>query len=339
MAAASANAQSSELTRLRALLIVDTRSGLGDSVVLDGRRMQFLLRSGIPPKRLDLTVYDKAKQLTRESILRYYRDLKTGPSETSLCYYAGHGAIDPEKGHFLALQQLDTEPLTRDELRKAMLQNKPGLVVILTDCCSDRHELKKKNRDVWDNEHKAINPVLHDLLFRHRGIVDITASTGNSAFGDEHQGGIFTRTFAKLIHTAPEQFDSNKDGFVNWKEFFPRLEKDTEATFVSWAQQNRALGEAIQQKSQRPRALQLASEAIVTSPVAGVTIRNDLLRIVKYEYRWNSIDPWKSASLAPGKTVSYPPPVGVGLGAMRLEVRSKEGNGTAKAGDTLRFHD
>jgi hypothetical protein len=333
-----APAQTPPLTRLHALLVVDTRSGLGESVEIDGRRMKSALQTGLPPNRLDVTVFDKPAQLTKESILRYYRALKTGPSEAVLCYYAGHGATDPEKGHFLALQELHTEPLTRDELRQAMLQKKPGLVVILSDCCSDRFDLKRKHRDIWDFEHREINPVMRDLFLRHRGVVDITAATGNEAFGDEHQGGLFTRAFGKLLRSRPDDLDTNHDGFVDWREFFPRLQKDTERSFIDWAQQHRALGETVQQKSQRPRAFTLPGDQVSAAPVRSVTIRNDTDRTITYEYRWPG-GAWQSASIGPRKAITHSSPPGLAGGAVQLEVRSKDGNGSAKPGSTLYFHD
>ncbi len=331
-------AQAPELTKLHALLVVDTRSGLGESVVIDGRRMQSLLRTGIPPQRLDLTVFDKPDQLTRKSILGYYRALKTGPTEAVFFFYAGHGATDPEKGHFMALQELHTEPLTRDELRQEMRKKNPGLAVLLTDCCSNRFNLKRKNRDVWDEQHREINPVMRDLFFRHRGVVDITASTNSEAFGDEHKGGLFTRTLGKLLLSPPAALDDNRDGFVDWREFFPRLQKETEGTFITWAQQHRALGEDVPQKSQRPRALHLPGDAAAAAPGGGVTIRNDTNRAVAYQYRWPG-GAWQSGTIAPRQTVTHTPPPGQAGGAAQLEIRSKDGSGSAKPGSTLRFHD
>lgn len=336
---AQVSAQSPELKRLHALLIIDTRAGLGESVLVDGRRMTSILKSGIPPRQLDLTVFDKAQQLTRQGILGYFRNLHTGPSDAVLFYYAGHGATDPEKGQFLALQELKTEPLTRDELRHAMLETKPGLVVILTDCCSNRYELKKRNRDVWESTHRESNPVLQDLLLRHRGIVDITATSGNEAFGDEHQGGVFTRTLGRLLNTRAADLDTNHDGFVDWKEFFPRLQKETEGAFTSWARQHRALGEAIDQKSQRPRAFRLPGEPAEVAAGGAAIIRNDTDRSISYEFRWKANDSWKQASVGPGKSISHPLPAGMDALTARLQVRSREGNGTAKPGSTLRFHD
>jgi hypothetical protein len=319
------------------LLVIDTRSNLGESVEMDGRRMESLLRTGIPPNRLELTVFNKAGQLTRNSILNYYRNLKTGPSEALLFYYAGHGATDPDKGHFFALQELDTEPLIRDELRREMLQKKTGLVVILTDCCSNRYPLKKK-RKVWDTDHKEINPVLHNLFFQSKGVVDITASTGTVAFGDEHEGGIFTQTFYKLaVLGRAADLDVNHDGFVDWNEFFGRLQRDTERRFVSWAAKQRALGEQIEEKSQKPRALQLPGQG--TASTAGVTIRNDTNRTIEYEYRWNKNDAWKKGTVTAKKSTVHELPAKQEAASARLEIRSKEGNGTAKPGTTLRFHD
>jgi hypothetical protein len=328
-------AQAPELRRVRALLVIDTRSGLGESVELDGRRMMSVLRTGLPKDRLDVTTLTGAK-VSRATILSYYRNLATGPDEALLFYYAGHGATDPDKGHFLALQELKTEPLTRADLKEAMRKKRPGLVVILTDCCSDRYELKKKNRDIWSEEHREVNPVLRDLLLRHRGVVDVTASTGNEAFGDEHQGGLFTRNLGRLLLTPVRDLDTNGDGFVDWSEFFPRLQHDTERSFVSWAREHRSLGEDIDQKSQRPRALQLPGDA---GTAGAVTVRNHTDRMIAYEYRWQGTDAWTAASLEPRKSATHAVPAALAGKDVRLEIRSKEGTGRFRPGETARFHD
>ena len=226
-----------ELRKLHALLVIDTRSGLGESVVIDGERMGHLLQRGIPRDKLDMTVLT-GKDVTAARILNYYRNLKADANDAVLFYYAGHGAIDPAKGHFLALQELDTKPLLRSDLRKAMQDKNPGLQVLLTDCCSSRFKLPDKKRKVIEEvgEAKELDPVLRCLLFRHRGVVDVTAASDNTAaFGDDHEGGVFTRTLGALLTSRVADLDANNDKFVSWNEVFPRLQKDTEQVFARWA--------------------------------------------------------------------------------------------------------
>src|SRR5207248_38679 len=162
-------------------------------------------------------------------ILAYYRNLQVDRNDALFFYYAGHGATDPQRGHFLALQELRAKPLLRADLRRAMQAHHPGLVVLMTDCCSSRFRLPGKLRRIYEDEGTArtIQPVLRCLFYQSRGVVDITAASGNAAFGDDHDGGIFTRTFEKLVKAGIAPSDADRDGFVSWPEFFSRLQAET----------------------------------------------------------------------------------------------------------------
>ena len=179
--------------------------------------------------------------MTASAILSYYRGLNVGPNDALLFYYAGHGATDAKQGHFMAVQDLAAKPLLRSDLKKAMQQKQPGLIVILTDCCSTSFHLPGKTRRVFADKGTAatVDPLLRCLLYQSRGVVDITAASGNASFGDDHEGGIFTRTFAGLVADGTAGSDGNNDGFVTWSEFFARLQARTQRVFVTWAQHQR----------------------------------------------------------------------------------------------------
>ena len=211
----------SELRKVHALLVVDTLSGLGESVKVDGERIDRLLSNMLPKDRAEIGVLT-GKDVNANAILSYFRGLKVGRDDALFFYYAGHGATDPQKGHFLALQELGTKPLLRADLRRAMQEHQPGLVVIMTDCCSTRFTLPARPAgSTWTREtpHR-FEPVLRCLLYQSRGLVDITAASGNASFGDDHEGGIFTRSFAKLVEDGIATSDADRDGFVSWPEFF-----------------------------------------------------------------------------------------------------------------------
>lgn len=64
----AAAAPRQEQTRVRALLVIDTNSSLGDSVTIDRSHVESLLHDGIPKSQYDVTVL-QGDRVTRENIL------------------------------------------------------------------------------------------------------------------------------------------------------------------------------------------------------------------------------------------------------------------------------
>jgi hypothetical protein len=116
----------------------------------------------------------------------------------------------------------------RSELRKTMEQTGAGLRVLLTNCCSNIAGFDPPNRRVpaaWD--------AFADLLFKHRGTVDITAAEeGTFGWGSGSHGGLFTNTLTRLWCEPKHLLDVNSDGFVTWNEYFARLRFDTNELFL-----------------------------------------------------------------------------------------------------------
>lgn len=321
-----------ELRKLHALLVIDTLSGLGESVVIDGERVKHLLQGSVPRDRLELTVL-KDKDVTAAKILNYYKDRKIGPTDAALFYYAGHGATDPKKGHFLALQELDTAPLLREDLRKAMLQGRPGLAILVTDCCSNRVKFPDPpKRNFRAVEPRDVDPVLKHLLFQHRGLVDLTASTDNFAYGDDHDGGLFTRTLVGYMRKSVAVLDGDRDGFVAWAEVFPRVQSETEKMFDGWAKEARGRGEKLDQKSQKPRAFALCEPS--------VTLLNPTKKAVRYQYRWEGESAWSSGVLPADGSQSHAVPPERAAKQPRLEVKFDTGEtGLLRPGKSYKFAD
>jgi hypothetical protein len=326
-----------ELRKLHALLVIDTLSGLGESVKVDGENVDHLLSSLLPRDRADIQVLT-GKDVNTKAILAYYRSLNVGPNDALLFYYAGHGATDDQKGHFMALQDLATKPLLRSDLRGAMQAKHPGLIVILTDCCSTSFHLGKTRRLFLDKGTAlTMNPLLRCLLYQSRGVVDVTAASGNASFGDDHEGGIFTRTFAKVVADGIAGSDANSDGFVTWPEFFSQLQKRTQGVFVTWAQHQRARGEDVDQTSQKPLAFSLGLAGDATGIVR---LRNETAASMEYEYRWTGQTAWQSGRIAPHAVVDHKSPADKGNQSPLLEVLFR-GDKTSRlqTGKTYRFHD
>jgi hypothetical protein len=212
-----------DLTKLRVLAVIDTDSNLKKSVQKDQATIITTLCRGIPSGMFDLTVL-AGEDATPDKIVDHYRKLRTNKSEALLFYFAGHGATDPQNGHFLAME---AGGLYRSELRDAMVATKAGLVVILTDCCSNVVPGPAKvNFPYYTTE--RLNPTYRALFFQHRGVVDITAASNDAAYCDDSRGGFFTWTLGNTVIQRRDRLDADGDGFVTWSEFFNVVQRDTQ---------------------------------------------------------------------------------------------------------------
>jgi hypothetical protein len=303
-----------ELKKLRVLVVLDTVSNLERQLRVDEGRLVGLLADNVPPERLDVKVL-KDRKATRAEVLKYYRTLKTGPDEALFFFYGGHGAIDPKKGHYLALQ--DNNPgqqLVRTELRKAMQAKKAGLVVIVTDCCANTVPLPKfpqSEKKMEDSAEKdmpriVLHPMLRALFFEARGVVDITAARNNYSWGDD-DGGVFTRSFcSQLLRYA----NPRAARVATWGTFFPVLQKQTVVTFKGWARKVDPKGRTVKVKDPPvPHKFVIDEKPSRAAPAAPagkafvvVSLQNKKPVEGTYRWRWPGEERWKTERLEPGAT-------------------------------------
>jgi hypothetical protein len=230
---AAAQNRPEPLKRVHVLIASDTNSNLSAFIQISRDNLVALLRSTIPSANLDL-VQLEGDQLTPENIVAHYQRLETGPDECVVFFYSGHGGTDANRGHYIWPNQ---HPLLRSDLLAAMKQKNPGLVVCLTDCCSSLVDLKRPARPARRvrraDPPAAIQPLMLNLFFQHRGVVDITAAErGTEGWYDSEVGGMFGSAFVNLAGQPVESLDADRDGFVSWQEFFPKLRAETNAVFL-----------------------------------------------------------------------------------------------------------
>jgi Caspase domain len=300
-----------DLKKLHALLVIDSTSNLKNSVVHDLRNIESILQCYIPERMCEITVLE-GKDVTRQAILDYYRQVRTGPDETLLFYYAGHGKLDGKNRHSFQLQEGDVDPIRRDEVLQAMKAKKPGLAVLLSDCCSVRTRVatKLKGAERFIDDVRP-HPVLNSLLFQHRGVVDITAAQdGTGSWGDDVRGGIFTQSFCGLLREQLQTYDTKKARFISWREFYIQLLRKTEETFDRWCEQmrnseNRDIKK--EQRTQRPKLFHALPEASFVlaktdfksakTAFAVVSLVNKTGKPLAYSYRWSTDERWKTGKL------------------------------------------
>jgi len=190
--------------------------------------------------------------------------------------------------------------------------------VILTDCCSDFVRLKGLPKARPLQPTPRISSALRCLLFQQRGLVDITASTNETSWGDSRRGEFLRGPCFALLKPSdlPEaqwrqkdvrqlkKLDTNGDGFLTWKEFFDHLRKETNETFTRWSaeHQRKPEGSRIKQKSQMPRTFSLLPDVnpMGESPAfAVVSLSNKTAKTIFFRYRWGGKGEWKKGQLPP----------------------------------------
>jgi hypothetical protein len=294
-AAEPGNARASSPTELKKLYIVlafDTDSNMAPTIQVDRQRLHQRL---VARAQAELGKQCEVKeftgtQLTAKNVLAYFRDEKVKvDAQTGLVFlYSGHGSTDDRRGHFLDLT--NGGPLVRSELRRAMEARKPGLVVLLTDCCGNRggYRLARMGRPRIDGPlGKGDRGLFRTLFLEARGTVDITAALeGTASWGDANRGGLFTWSLCELLQTP-------RRGPMSWKKFYAQLETKTEETFKDWKRGPGALVEGIEAASQKPHAYFLPTTYAV------VSLDNTTEHTLQLTYRWPGQPEWVSAELGP----------------------------------------
>ena len=324
---AQERAPTGELRLLRVLVVLDTsNSNLHDCLKVDEWRLRHTLTQTIPKGRYELRVLS-GKEARAEEVLSYYRKLKTGPDEGLLFFYGGHGAIDPKKGPFFKMEKGPI--LFRKDVLVAMEAKKAGLVVLLSDCCSNKIPVKSLTTDrAAPPPATSLKPTAAALLFRARGTVDITAAESDKpAYGDAEKGGLFTRSFCKLLVKDTKDLDSRSDG-LDWKRFFGVLRKEMRITFPLWRkdmlQRSPEDAASITDNTQEPHAYKLPAGGVV--PASGesvrlvVSVKNGFDRTITYSYRWTGEPSWRKKTLTRGERYVHHAVVKRGATEAKLEI-------------------
>lgn len=224
-----------ELKRIRALLVVDTKAEFPDGKTIadwipdvEQYKQSFIegylgLAFETEQDRnarleVELLAGDKASP---QDVFSHYQQLSVEPSDCLFFFYIGHGACDPRRGHYLDMSQ---GQLLRNELRAAITAKQPGLAIIVTNACSAEAPLAAAA--VQRADEALILRTARNLLLMHRGLVDITACKGRQVA----RGTIFIDQVFAVLN---EDLDSNGDGFVHWQEAFPALREGTEEVYLT----------------------------------------------------------------------------------------------------------
>jgi membrane-associated protease RseP (regulator of RpoE activity) len=142
---------------------------------------------------------------TARNIIQAVRALQVAPGESIFCYYAGHGAYDPQRaarddpsgGHFF---QIPGGDLLRKTLMDELRAKHARLTVLITDTCNVASDFIPSAGAVQPPAYKE--PPIRTLLLRYRGVVDISGTTRGQFGWYISKFGIFTACFVEAVPQA-----------------------------------------------------------------------------------------------------------------------------------------
>jgi hypothetical protein len=318
-----------ELRRIQILMLMDTGGDLGASVRVDTKRLLTLWERTIPQTRYTCKVIE-GKSATRAGVLDALRALTVRDDEGVVFFYAGHGAtVKKTKEHFFIMSNKDR--LWRKEILSALQAKKPGLAVLLTDCCSTPVRVKFDDTQQMPGKGDTIYPTVRHLFFQSRGTVDITAATDAPSWCDPSNGGLFTRAVCKLLFKPVKELDTTKDKFVDWEEFFAALKEETQMRFLDWKEGilGRLDPDSVPQSLLDPNARQVPAffGKLPSRREAGFYLacfKNALDEPIRVQVRWSGEKDWRPAvKLEPDQRAMLPMEVKAGArrARPRLEIR------------------
>ena len=209
------------------LIIMDADSRIGPAMKIDQREIEELLASVNRVYSLKKTVYLSSNNATRRSaVLDWIQNVRPARDDVMFVYYGGHGTMVSHIYKETYLQLTDRE-LFRSKLANTMQQaNSCRLKLLITDACSSAPSPAIPMSYAVETVSKRH---IKDLFGQHEGFLHVNAATeGEYAWCNNADGSNFTLS---LIDSISDQSDTDRDGFVTWKEVFKLAIKGTKERY------------------------------------------------------------------------------------------------------------
>ncbi len=135
--------------------------------------------------------------------------------DTIVFYWSGHGAYD-SGGHYLVMP--DRTPLYRKDVLAAIDRKSPRLAVLISDACNTHLDSRRLALPMAPAlaPPPQISPLFDELFMKHRGVVDMNASSEEEvAIALDECGGLFTSRWplrrqpsTSMVSRPAEEFKS-----------------------------------------------------------------------------------------------------------------------------------
>ena len=163
-------------------------------------------------------------------VTKWLSQVKTGPTDTLLIYFSGHGKMNNLFAHYLHFDKTGTK-LNREVLERRLQEKPARLKMLITDTCSEMWSSELIDRETVAKF--GIEPegkprfYAKNLFLEHTGFLNVTAALpGKLAYGDTDIGGYFTHAIAGSLNSDTDKMP--KDNFLSWIEVFDAAKKRTQ---------------------------------------------------------------------------------------------------------------
>jgi hypothetical protein len=273
-----------ELKKLHVLLVVDVDSNLRESVIRDMKNTKKALEAIVrDATRLNIVKLDGDGDAALPPIQAALEKMKITPQDAVLFMYFGHGQFDVTANEHLFTTQsgyrFEKKPveIKRSDVVKSIQKYNPGLLVMLSDCCSSLKVVptKREVKGIPEVETLSPSPIVprrlaQSLFFKARGFVNITAAQkGEPAWSDQN-GGFFTGAMTKTMFLQVQNE-------MTWEAFFADVQRQTQNRFETTQRQIRNRGttvrddgerDLLQAKPQQPWKMEIKVRKPTTAEVA-----------------------------------------------------------------------
>ena len=189
---------------------------------------------------------------TFANIKKWIDAVNVDRNDVVFIYSSSYGGLNRQTRElYLGFSGVRVERVERPPIAEAVRALPCRLKLLVTDPCSYGVEIFMPPTHYGDYP----NGYRH-LFLEHEGFLNVTAATEGEYAGGDDSGGWFTQAFVAIMGNA-SLYDTDRDGFVSWKEIFVATQKRTEKIFSVGKDDlhdywKRRLEEAGQQ-SQRPK--------------------------------------------------------------------------------------
>jgi hypothetical protein len=250
-AATAARAQAPEAgrpTAVKALLIGLTNDDkIGKGVAMDLQLVEGYVR-GLPGFDADRDLRKlSGSDVTADNIRQAVEDLEVAPTDVLFCYYAGHGAYDPNLdgddpsgGHFF---QIPGGDLRRSDLRDWLEAKGARLTVLITDTCNAAGDFdESREEDAGDpnattdpaaDAEPVVSKALETLLFDFTGVVDVNGASRDQFGLAGDDGSLSTIGLLKALDEESQSLTNalSQVAPLDWDRFLQDASEDIHGVF------------------------------------------------------------------------------------------------------------
>jgi hypothetical protein len=207
--------------KVHAVFIFDTRGrGIGPMVQMDRWNVLRSFHGGFRDAGQEqLLVWSvlESQDAHPQAVLQAIAALRPSPQDTVLVYYAGHGAIDASRGHYL---NMSSGRLHRSTVQAAMRKHQVRLSVLITESCAVVEPSREMRTSLKPGGPPTGNwQTLSKLLFEAQGTVDLNTSCPNQvAAAAPDTGAFFTHCLADVLCRPPS-------GDLTWEAAVTQAER------------------------------------------------------------------------------------------------------------------